>query len=666
MKLSYRTDIDGLRAVAVGSVIFYHMGFSGFAGGFVGVDVFFVISGYLISSIVRIELSSGCFTLSNFWFRRAKRILPALFAVLAVTMVASWFIQMPNDFKNFGRSIFAQSFFASNIYFWLKSGYFNEMAETMPLLNTWSLSVEEQFYLLFPIIFSFLWFCGKNIRLFFLALFFFVSLWFSEILVISQREAVFFLLPTRAFELLIGVLLAEIEYRQYKIRNILTLEVIAGIGLFSIVLAVMTFNQNTRFPGISALLPCMGAALIIYTGRERNTLVSKILSTKGLVWIGLISYSLYLWHWPILVYARYMLQAKLSYIELFALLLGILSISVVSYNFIEIPFRKSSKKMRIAVFSILGTIIALLSGGLVNANNGFPNRIPSAILNEYEMAFNYPKQQCKTKNVGNGVSVCTKKQVSALPDIVLWGDSHAGMLLPLMEGLADKYNVNLWSYSCIPVLGVYDTNKSNSTEESLCLESNGRFLEFLDQKTPKIILLASFWSQFVEGREQPMEGAGQVDPFYGDKKTHSTTRLQAREVFKRNFLQTVDEFEKRGITVYIMKQVPIFRYWVPNRLTKMLRYGGDLQTIRRPLKEHKERMAYVDEVFKSIQADDIVLLDPTKILCKPDGFCYGISGKSSLYRDFNHLSYQGTKQLISLFEPIFESLENRVATKMQY
>ncbi|MCP4923786.1 MAG: acyltransferase, partial [bacterium] len=346
--MRYRPEIDGLRALAVLPVLFYHAGIPGFSGGFVGVDVFFVISGYLITSIILKEIEAGTFTLSHFWERRARRILPALFTVIISCFIAGWFFLLPGDYKELGDSALAQSFFVSNVFFWRKVGYFATAAETKPLLHTWSLSVEEQFYIFFPLLLLvFSKFCSrKNLLKFVMAglvLSLTLCIWIQHSKIAFELSpiwfdnagAAFYLLPTRMWELLIG---AALTFSPIAL-NFNRRATFGVFGIFGILTAIVFYNDQTIFPGYTALLPCMGAALILWSNERKVNIVGRFLSLKPLNFIGKISYSLYLWHWPLLAFPQYWLDRKLSILEACLALTITFFLSILSLKYIEMPFR---------------------------------------------------------------------------------------------------------------------------------------------------------------------------------------------------------------------------------------------------------------------------------------------------------------------------------------
>ncbi|MEE9397930.1 MAG: acyltransferase [Methylococcales bacterium] len=301
--MQYRKEIDGLRAVAVLPVIFFHSGLFGITGGYIGVDIFFVISGYLITTIILDEIEKNNFSIINFYERRARRILPALSIVLIFTTIAS-FVLMPADLlKSYSQSLVSVAIFSSNVFFYLSSGYFSTASDEKPLLHTWSLAVEEQYYLFFPVMLSMLWRVGKKRLAYFILSLSVVSLLLSQYLSIKQFvDANFYLIFSRAWELFAGSLIAFSGLHNYSIKKSFR-EILGFSGLGLIIYSTIYFNKNTPFPSFYTLVPVIGTVLIIAFS-DKNTSIGKFLSNKLFVSIGLISYSLYLWHQPLFAFLR--------------------------------------------------------------------------------------------------------------------------------------------------------------------------------------------------------------------------------------------------------------------------------------------------------------------------------------------------------------------------
>ena len=389
--LKYRPDIDGLRAVAVLSVIAFHLGAGHVPGGFVGVDVFFVISGYLISAIVFSEIANSSFSVLAFYERRIRRIFPALFAMLIVFSIAASFYLLPTEFVDFAKSLLAATTSSSNFYFWKHSGYFDQPTSS-PLLHTWSLAVEEQFYILFPIFLVVVRrFFPQRLRMAVVILFI-ASLATSAVMVYYDTVTAFYMPYTRAWELLLGTILSLGIFprlRSALMRNVATL---VGIGL--ILYAAVSYNLYTPFPGLAALAPCIGSALIIGAGECGSSLVGAVLSWRPFVFIGLISYSLYLWHWPVIILHEMGLSVNLQSIlpypyahrlagirfDMYMEIVISFALAVLSWRFVERPFR--SRPLRIdrrPLFAMAAAVmVALIAfSGAVILDGGFTGRFPA-------------------------------------------------------------------------------------------------------------------------------------------------------------------------------------------------------------------------------------------------------------------------------------------------
>jgi peptidoglycan/LPS O-acetylase OafA/YrhL len=369
----HRLDIDGLRALAVIPVIFFHVGFTKFVGGFVGVDVFFVISGYLITRIINRELQQGRFSLAEFYRRRVLRIFPALFAMFAVTTIIASFFLLPLELVRYCESLISAAGFGSNIYFnFQPSGYFNGESATKGLLHTWSLSVEEQFYLFWPVILAVAHAKSFNrvrqISIFIIAISFAYSVW----LVSTGSTSGFFLIPSRAWELMIGALIAVIPAARNENRWLR--EILSVSGILAILYCVRRYTSGTDFPGLAALAPCLGAAAIIYAGGSGTSLGAKFLSLRPIVFIGKISFSLYLWHWPVIFFVEVGLMRQQTLPIQLGEIFASLVLGYVSWRYVEQPFRTgvpgtstkkvlSSAVVLMAITSVVG-VAGILSNGL--------------------------------------------------------------------------------------------------------------------------------------------------------------------------------------------------------------------------------------------------------------------------------------------------------------
>ncbi len=372
--MQYRPEIDGLRALAVIPVVLFHAGIAGFSGGFVGVDIFFVISGYLITSIILNEQQKDSFTLAGFYERRARRILPALMLVVLLSAVAAWYLLLPAELVDFGESLASVGVFASNILFWTQSDYFATTSEFIPLLHTWSLAVEEQFYLIFPVfmIFTLAWTKAKRLSvLTFVAV---LSLIFCEWAWRNAPEANFFLAPSRVWELMAGVLCA-FYLQQARDPKLLIRQLASVAGLLMLVYSIAFLDKSIPFPSLYALIPVVGTVLIILF-TDKNTLVGKILSLPFIVGVGLISYSAYLWHQPLFVFARLNSMDELSVMTLLGLSILAFIMAFISWRWVEKPFRNRNwlSQRQVLWMAALCSLILISLGLIFVLGGGFDER----------------------------------------------------------------------------------------------------------------------------------------------------------------------------------------------------------------------------------------------------------------------------------------------------
>jgi peptidoglycan/LPS O-acetylase OafA/YrhL len=460
--LSYRAEIDGLRAVAVIPVILFHAGFNLFGGGFIGVDVFFVISGYLISTIILLDMNDGNFSILNFYERRARRILPALFFVMFASLPFAWLWLIPEDMIPFSKSLVAVSVFASNVLFWLTGNYFETNAELKPLLHTWSLAVEEQYYLFFPIFLMFAWRFGKRSILVILIATFIISLTVAQWASINMPKAAFYLLPTRGWELLTGVFVTFIYIKYEKSCLAAFVSQLGSLaGILLVAYAVFAFDKNTPFPSLYTLIPVIGSALIILFATQQ-TMVGALLSNRLFVGIGLISYSAYLWHQPLFAFAKHR-----NLYEPGKPLLGVLAVAAFvlayfSWKYVETPFRNKKIFGRKQVF-IYGALVSIffISYGLAGIfNKGYPNRMPKALnITDIDLpsidngwCF-YSIDTISSLNYGPKGLECWLGDKSSNKKGVLFGDSLAGQYEPLWHQAGFDANVRINSITtnwCYP------------------------------------------------------------------------------------------------------------------------------------------------------------------------------------------------------------------------
>ncbi|WP_158094078.1 acyltransferase family protein [Erythrobacter tepidarius] len=451
----YRPDIQGLRAVAVLAVLLFHLGLDGFSGGFVGVDVFYVISGYLIGGIVLREHEAGRFSLAHFYARRVRRLVPALLVVLAASTLAAMLLLLPAELANYAETLLAALVFAANIHFYRAQFEYSESGE-VPLLHLWTLGVEWQFYLLLPLLMLALLRFGR------------AGLWFGLVGVavlsaacsLAYPEASFYLLPARVWEFLAGVLTAITTVPLLRLRVLR--EILALSGLLLIAAAIVLLDTADPFPGWRALIPCAGAAAIVLAGKAGPSLTGRALSLPGMTWLGAISYSLYLWHWPVIVFLLLGLPApRLDWpLQLAATAISVV-LATLSARFVEAPARQRTVPFaRLALIS--GGVAAVLaaSAAMLLASGGWPGRF-SQRSNDLARALDYPIDQVfrtgscfihhKSQQLDEAACLLPD---DGRPRVLVLGDSHAAMLVPGLQAAFPGSAVSqLTVAGCRPVTG---------------------------------------------------------------------------------------------------------------------------------------------------------------------------------------------------------------------
>ncbi|MGE0114243.1 MAG: acyltransferase family protein [Steroidobacteraceae bacterium] len=383
--MHYRKEVDGLRAIAIVPVLFFHAGFATFRGGYVGVDIFFVISGYLITSLILAEQATGSFTIAGFYERRARRILPALFVVMLACIVPGWIWLTPARLQDFGQSLIAVTGFANNILLGFTSGYFAAATDEKPLLHTWSLAVEEQYYLVFPVAIAICWPLGRRRLIMLIAVGAVASLCLAEWGWRHQPQLNFYMPQARAWELFVGAIIAfKLESASATpVSSLSVRNALAMIGLLLIAYSIFFFDDQIPFPSLYALAPTLGTALVLYTADE-HTLVGRWLRIGPMVGMGLISYSLYLWHQPLLAYARIISNTTPGKPLLFGLILTAICLAYLSWRYVEKPFRNRAFLSRSTIFgyALTGSLIIAGIGLTLHLGHGFVKRMPEAYVAE--------------------------------------------------------------------------------------------------------------------------------------------------------------------------------------------------------------------------------------------------------------------------------------------
>lgn len=625
----YRADIDGLRAVAVLAVVLNHLSPALVPGGFVGVDVFFVISGYLITRIVSREIDEGRFSFARFYERRARRIFPALLVVLAGTLGAGYWLLLPSDYLHALRAALATMGFASNVLLWhQQSSYFDATESKLdPLLHTWSLAVEEQFYLLFPV---FLLVCQRywrRQRVWVLLVCALVSLAGAELVVRDNRTAVYFLSPFRAWELLAGALLASgaLPATGSRLRR----EALSAGGLAAILLACGGYGEATVFPGLTALAPVLGAAAVIHAGSSGPTCAGRLLHWRPLVYVGLISYSLYLWHWPLIVLAQYAAGMEPPAPSRAAVVLAAaLLLASASYHFIEQPLRHSAGwRPRRALTS--GAALALATGLFCAtgvALGGFPERFsPAVVALDQARSPLIPYARCSDLAPR---AACLVGAGAGPPQMLLWGDSHLVSYAPALHAVLGRRGVQalLLPYpGCAPLFG------TASSIGAGCPEAQARVMAHL-RAHPEIttVVMAAFWGNYFRAGG-PLQRVPPAGPALGG--------LAAAQASLRETLQWLAR-EQRAVV--LIGPLPAYSKSVPAALALEAATGH--RFARPTVAQQRLAGAAFTAVAGEFEGGALFRrVDPLPWLCAPQ--CALVRDGVSLYRDAHHLSVAGAMAL---------------------
>ncbi|MFZ0268435.1 acyltransferase family protein [Caulobacter sp.] len=644
--MQYRRDIDGLRALAVIPVVFFHAKVPGFSGGFVGVDIFFVISGYLITKNIFQDQINSRYSILNFYDRRIRRIFPALFAMMAICSIVACFILLPSELKTYAHALIATTFSVSNVLYWRSSDYFSAPSENNPLLHTWSLSVEEQFYVVLPILIGLAFHLRKQRYLpQLIAGLAIGSLVTASWAVRDHATAAFYLLPTRAWELLIGSFLAVYKIPAPVGRT--SREMLCAAGAAMIVAAVVWYTPTTRFPGVAAILPCLGAALIIRAGEEGSTLTSAAMSHPVPVFFGQISYSLYLWHWPLLVFPRIYLMRDLTLPEATALMLAGVAVATLSWRYVERPFRRpggpgfaifANRRLPVIPRSMgasLALFLAFGAGGAVLAS-GLAHRLPPEVHRLDELGSAPPEAiGCRAVTDRDALRVCAPDHAApSRGKLVLWGDSHAGQYSRSVQRFAlteDLLYTDALHPSCAPLVG-YAPVGFDGQANVKCEKDNVKTLDAIERdKTIRVVVLAGRWSRFFFPKSDPESQRLTPMGAPGALSESSASSLPAA------LGPVLDRLVRRGVTVVVIGQAPEFETELPRCLAKVA-WRGLPPTLCRLRSNSLPGNSFESALNGALaRRPGVIYLRPADVLC-PNGACTEQVAGSPLTWDTDHLA----------------------------
>lgn len=641
-KLSFRNDINGLRAWAVIAVLLFHFKVPGFQAGFIGVDIFFVISGFLMTGIVARGLEQQTFSLWQFYMARLRRIVPAVVMLISTLLILGWFWLPASDYHNLSSETVYSLGFLSNIYYWRSAGYFDTAAHEKWLLHTWSLGVEMQFYILFPLFALIVWKIKPSIKVFFYGLITIclASLALSIAMSSAKPEAAFYLIPTRGWELTAGGLVYLLGKKQLT-TNLRRALYFIGLALWLV--GSVIIDSLLPWPSGWALFPVLGTACIILAAQKNTLLMGNPIAQ----WLGNISYSVYLWHWPLVV-ALYFAGLQDSWIWIIGFFTLSLVLGELSYRLIEVPTRKKliqlefSKQFVSFITTIVVVSIFFLSAKLFVLEGG--EEADEIAIQEQ------PEKLCAGRDHRSNIPVdCNFNDLRT--GLISIGDSHNAAVFSTLGQVAEKHQINTlsWSKNACPLL----KDAEFQYRAPGCLSFNEQIFEKLfEYPNIPVILISRLTRALIGGNEDSEKLQGRPHIYFSQQNPDGYSESY-REEFKQSLIKTVC-FLKNSHSVYMIRPIPEMGVHVPNALARRPVLGLDGEDVKITLKEYHERHSFVwdaqDEAAKRCGA---IILDPLPYLCD-DIFCYGSIDGRSLYLDDDHLNEYGSERLIPMFEQIFK------------
>ena len=639
-KFSYQKHIDGLRAFAVLSVILYHLSPRFLSGGFLGVDIFFVISGYLITGIILKKAHTGDFVFTEFYKRRIKRILPLYFLVLSVTTLVAWQLLLPTDLIEYSKSVLSTLAFVSNFFFFLRGGYFAPEAAALPLLHTWSLSVEEQYYLCWPVLILLLARLGGRLRMFLMSFGILLGAGIAEFTVRQNPDLAFYSIHTRFFELMAGAILAQLRFDGWEPATKLRPK-LAWFGIALLLGSVVFFSDDSRLPGILTFIPVFGTCFLILSGGKQSR-VGRALASRPMVYVGLISYSLYLWHWPVFSFMRYLRVEESAAVILGAGIL-IWGLSHVSSRLVENPVRRSSlgfSKSLVQLYVVPLLIFAPLAIHILRAG-GLPDRLPKSVA-VFEQDMNRARSEhwdtCtrRNRNFHLDSSCIINGNARPQPDVVLWGDSHANHLVPFIEQVAITTGHSVRYFiapGCPPLSGALRLFKSY---RNWCVRQNEKVITHIQEMDYLTVVIAANWYKYQHG-----------DGLVGIPGSMDKTSVNSQRVIAETLEKDISELMRAGREILLMEPVPVYETNPSECEIKnafhSARFTADCRISR---DEYHRQLSFIRHLFGQLQSrwKNLRVISVEEFFCK-GLWCNGTIEGAPLYHDSNHLTETGSRML---------------------
>ena len=639
--MQYRSEIDGLRGISIIPVILYHAGFKPFSGGYIGVDIFFVISGYLITSIILNKIKDDTFSLREFYLRRARRILPALFAVILFSLPFAFFWMDITNFNNFIKTIIFSLFFISNFFFIFNhQHYFADIAQNNPLLHTWSLSIEEQFYIIFPIFLIIAFRFLKNhiqfIILCITILSFFTALYIGEI----YRGANFYFTLSRVWEIFLGVLTAIFLEKKLNFNKQIN-EIFSLLGIIFILISIFFINSNIKYPHLITLLPTLGTVLVILFSNKK-TVIGRFLSAKWLVFIGLISYSLYLWHYPILIFWEFRWIENNNLLIKLILLVFTFIISLLSWKYIEKPFRDDIlfkkiqpyfSKVILVFFTIFITYSLFFLMTNIQENRKISNKLTIKEL-EQKMAPSVGFDEICIHGL-----IDHKCSNSLKPEVVIWGDSHAMHLVKsFVKSNKNIKLVQLTKNTCLPILNIAPKKYDSLQEKKWgndCIKFNQDVINYINKtKSIRYVILSGAFEKYLLKSK-----------FYSNKEDDIFLDYDS---LREKLLNTLTEIEKNNVEPIIISSIPSPENLdVHKCLKNRTIFNSNPNKCNFKKINTKPSFLRGKEFILSLNNYKKVLMD--EILCANE-ICKVYLDDEYIYRDNEHLSVNGSEYIGSKFD----------------